>query len=83
MQSMLSALFGVEMDDLLMQSIKRLSLKMKQITKLHKDARANKAQADPVILKTLEKEIREEATEAFRGIYGYYNTETGSELSKE
>ena len=56
---------------------------MKQITKLHKDARANKAQADPVILKTLEKEIREEATEAFRGIYGYYNTETGSELSKE
>jgi hypothetical protein len=39
---MLSALFGVEMDEVLLQSTKKLSQKMKQMIKLYKDARALK-----------------------------------------
>lgn len=76
--SMAKSQYGIEIDDEMLNQIEKIS---GLIDQLLANAQQTKSKYQKDKTKSLQKEIRVLGKELLREVYGFYNTETGGDMS--
>ena len=76
--SMAKTQYGIEIDDELLNQIEKIS---QLVDQLMANAQQQKSKYQQDKAKQLQKEITKLAKELLREVYGFYNTESGADMS--